>query len=114
MRKISVGRNLVAEVKTTIYKVPSRHTAQWDLLFVSNQAGNNKTVSVWWWDASQGVEVNVIDRYVLSGSQFLKFDGNAYVTLEEFDEVRITTELGSVMSSINSFDVSPSATSPLI
>ena len=113
MRRISVGKNLVAAVKTTIYTVPSQHFAQWDLLYVSNDAGNNKFVSVWWYDKSNNIEIYVIDKYVLSASQFLKFDGNAYVVLEEGDEIRILTEAGSVMSCINSFDINPATISPL-
>ena len=114
MRRMSVGKNLTANVKTTVYTVPNNHYAQWDLLYISNDAGNNKFVSVWWYDKSNNTEIYVIDSYILSASQFLKFDGNAYVILEEGDEIRILTETGSVMSCINSFDIYPAATSPLI
>jgi hypothetical protein len=114
MRRLSVGKNLVANVKTTIYTVPTQHYAQWDLLYVSNDAGNNKYVSVWWYDKSANIEIYIIDKYPLSASEFLKFDGNAYVILEEGDEIRILTEAGSIMSSVNSFDIYPANTSPLV
>ena len=114
MRPISVGKNLTANVKTTVYTVPPRHYAKWELLFISNQAGINKTVSVWWYDKTQNVEVNIIDEYVLTSSEYLKFDGAAFVVLEEGDEVRIITETGSTMSSVNTFEIYPSTTSPLI
>lgn len=114
MRPISVGRNLAANVKTTIYTVPSRHYAAWKLLFISNQAGVNKYVSVWWYDKTQNVEVNIIHQYPLTSSEYLRLDGQAYVVFEEGDEIRITTETGSVMSCVCTFEVSPSTTSPLI
>jgi hypothetical protein len=114
MRPISVGKNLTANVKTTIYTVPPRHYATWDLLFVTNHSGTNKTVSVWWYDKTQNIEVTIIDAYPLTSHEYLKFDGNAFVVLEEGDEVRIITEAGSVMSSVNTFEIYPSTTSPLI
>ena len=113
MRAISVGKNLTAGVKTTIYTVPSQHYAAWGLLFISNQAGVNKNVSVWWYDKTADIEINIIDEYPLTSSEFLKFDGEAYVVLEEGDEVRIITEAGSVMSCVNTFEIYPSTVSPL-
>ena len=113
MRAISVGKNLVAEVKTTIYTVPSQHYATWSLLYISNQAGVNKHVSVWWYDKTANTEINIIDEYPLTSSEFLKFDGEAYVVLEEGDEIRIITEAGSVMSCVNTFEIYPSTVSPL-
>ena len=114
MRPISIGRNLTANVKTTIYTVPARHYAAWKLLFISNQAGVNKTVSVWWYDKTQNIEINIIDEYSLSSSEYLRLDGQAYVVFEEGDEIRIITEAGSVMSCVCTFEVSSSTTSPLI
>ena len=107
MRRVSVGNVLTANVKTTVYTAPSNYTAQWDLLYVSNHSGVNKTLSVWWYDKSKNLEVVVIDGYPLTAHEFLKFDGNAYVVLEEGDEIRITSETGSLMSSINSFELNP-------
>lgn len=108
MRRVSVGHVLTAGVKTTVYTTPSSYIAQWDLLYVSNHSGVNKTLSVWWWDKSKNLEIVIIDGYPLTAHEFLKFDGNAYVVLEEGDEIRITSEAGSLMSSVNSFDLSPS------
>jgi len=48
MRRVSVGHVLTAGVKTTVYTTPSSYIAQWDLLYVSNHSGVNKTLSVWW------------------------------------------------------------------
>tara|TARA_R110000803_G_scaffold115418_2_gene183888 strand:+ start:244 stop:588 length:345 start_codon:yes stop_codon:yes gene_type:complete len=114
MRPISVGKNLVASVKTTIYQIPKGHFAEWLLLYVSNANGVNKEVTVWWYDKTANTEVLIIDRYPLTSSQFLKFDSSAYVVLEEGDEIRILTEAGSVMSCVNTFNIFASNTSPLV
>jgi len=104
MRPISVGVNLPAGTKTTVYTVPTGYYALWNLCYISNHTGNNKTVSVWWYDASANTEVTVIDAYQLATTQYLRFDGGAYVVLEEGDQVRITAEAASAMSSINTFE----------
>lgn len=105
MREISVGNNLTAATKTTVYTVPTGYYAKWNLCYISNHTGNNKTVSVWWYDSSANIEITVVDAYQLATTQFLRFDGGAYVVLEEGDQVRITPELGSTMSSINTFEL---------
>ena len=105
MRPISVGNNLTAGTKTTVYTVPTGYYAQWNLCYISNHTGNNKTVSVYWYDASAATEIIVIDAYELAATQYLKFDGGAYVVLEEGDQVRITPASGSSMSSINTFEL---------
>jgi len=105
MRQISVGNNLTAALKTTVYTVPTGYYALWNLCYVINHTGNNKTVGVFWYDKSTNVEIKVVDNYTLSPSQFLKFDGAAYVVLEEGDEIRVQSEAASTMSTINTFEV---------
>lgn len=105
MRAVTVGHNLTAGSKTTVYTVPSGYYAKWNLCFISNHTGNNKTVSVWWYDSSANTEVTVIDAYQLATTQFLRFDGGAYVVLEEGDQVRITPEAASAMSATNTFEL---------
>jgi hypothetical protein len=105
MRQVSVGNNLTATVKTTVYTVPTGYYALWNLCYVINHTGNNKTVNVFWYDKSTNVEIKVLDNYQLSHGQFVKFNEGAYVVLEEGDEIRVTAEAGSAMSSINTFEV---------
>lgn len=105
MREVSVGTNLVATVKTTVYTVPKGYYAKWNLCYIVNNTGNNKSVSAWWYDASEDEEFAVVSGYVLSPTQFLKFDGGAYVTLEEGDQVHLQSELGSTMAAINTFEL---------
>ena len=106
MRPISVGNNLTAGTKTTVYTVPTGYYAQWNLCYISNHTGSNKSVSVWWYDSSISTEVTIVDAYNLDARKFLQFGGGgAYVVLEEGDEIRITPESGSQMSSTNTFEL---------
>lgn len=105
MREVSVGNNLTANTKTTVYTVPTGYYAKWNLCYVVNNTGNNKTISAWWYDSSSSNEVTVLSGYVLSPTQYIKFDGGAYVVLEEGDQIRLQSELGSTMSSINTFEL---------
>jgi hypothetical protein len=105
MRQYSVGNNLAANVKTTVYTVPTGYYALWNLCYVVNTTGNNKTVDVYWYDKSANTEIVILDAYLLTHTNFIKFDGGAYIVLEEGDEVRILSEASSVMSSVNTFEV---------
>ena len=105
MREFSVGNNLAATVKTTCYTVPTGYYAKWNLCYVVNHSGNNKKIQVWWYDKSTSTEIPVLDNYILSPTQFIKFDGGAYVVLEEGDEIRAQSELDSTMSIINTFEL---------
>lgn len=105
MREVSVGNNLTAAVKTTVYTVPTGYFAKWNLCYVVNHTAGNKTVDVFWYDKSTNVEIKVLDNYSLTAGAFLKFDGGAYVVLEEGDQIRAESETGSDMSIINTFEV---------
>lgn len=104
MRPVSVGTILTQAAKTTVFKVPVGYYAHWTLAYAVNNTGNNKYIDILWYDVSTDVEMSVIYHYVISPTQFIKFDGS-YVVLEEGDEVRALTEAGSVMSVINTFEL---------
>ena len=105
MRELSVGNNLTANVKTTVYTVPTGYYAKWSLLFVVNHTGNNKHIDALWYDKSANTEIRVLDNYTLSPSQYIRFDGSAFVVLEEGDEIRLQSETGSDMSAINTIEL---------
>lgn len=105
MRQISVGNNLTAATKTTVYTVPTGYYALWNLCYIVNHTGNNKYIDVFWYDKSTNTEIKVLDNYILSAGNFLKFDGGAYIVLEEGDQIRTESETGSDMSIINTFEV---------
>jgi hypothetical protein len=105
MRPVSVGTTLTTTTKTTVYTVPVGYYAMWNLAYAVNHSGNNKYVDILWYDASTDAEYFVVDNYVLSPTQFLKFDGGAYVVLEEGDQVRVQVESGATMNVINTFEL---------
>lgn len=105
MRSVSVGNNLTAGTKTTAYTVPSGYYAKWNLCYVVNATGVNKTLDVAWYDASTATEVVILSGYPITAKEFVKFDGGAYVVLEEGDKVYLTAEAGSTMSATNTFEL---------
>jgi hypothetical protein len=104
-RPYSVGTILSDTTKTTIYTVPTGYYAKWNLCYVVNHSGNNKKIDVSWVDASETKEVFVLDKYVLAATAFVKFDGGAYVVLEEGDMIKAQAETGSIMHLINTLEL---------
>lgn len=104
-RPLSVGTILTDTTKTTIYTVPVGYYAKWNLCYVVNHSGNNKFIDVSWTDASTTNEIYILDQYVLANTAFVKFDGGAYVVLEEGDTVKAQAESGSTMHLINTFEL---------
>jgi hypothetical protein len=104
MRPVSVGTTLTTATKTTVFTVPVGYYAKWTLAYAVNHSGNNKPVDIVWYDSSAATEYHVIDAYVLTPTQFIKFD-NAYIVLEEGDEVRVQTEAATVMGILNTFEL---------
>ena len=98
MRLLSVGKNLTANVKTTVFTVPIRTIAKWTLAHISNHTGGDKSVSLWWYDSSENTEVVIIDGYNLDARKYVQFNGGAYIVLDEGDEIRVQSETGSAMS----------------
>lgn len=105
MRPVSVGTTLTTSTKTTVYTVPTGYYAMWNLAYAVNHSGNNKHIDIVWYDASENLEHFVLDNYVLSPTQFIKFDGGAYIVLEEGDQVRVQAEASSTFNVINTFEL---------
>ena len=94
----SVGKVLTAGVANTVYTCPDNYIAKMTLLFVSNHAGNNKTVQVQWNDVSASGTYHIVGGYTLAGNAYLKLDGS-YLVLNPGDTVLVTPEAGSTMDS---------------
>jgi hypothetical protein len=105
MRPQSVGTILTTTTKTTIFTVPVGYYAKWNLGYVVNHSGNNKFIDLVWYDSSENTEFYVLDQLVMSPTQFIKFDGGAYVVLEEGDEVRGQAESTATFHLINTFEL---------
>lgn len=105
MRPVSVGVNLTPAVKTTVFTVPTRQVAKFNLLFASNHTAAAKNFTAYWYDKSNNTEVSIVEDYPLAAKTFLKFDGGAYVALEEGDEIRLLVESGADCSAICTFEL---------
>jgi hypothetical protein len=103
-RSYSVGTILNTVTKTTVYTVPTGYYSKWNLCYVVNHTGNNKAIDVIWYDASTNTEYYILDGYVLSPTGFIKFDGGAYVVLEEGDQIRAQADLDATFHMINTFE----------
>jgi hypothetical protein len=92
----SLGKVLTAGVANTVYTCPPNYIAKMTLLFVSNHAGNNKTVQIEWNDVSASGTYHIVGGYNLTANAFLKLDGS-YLVLNPGDTVLVTPEAGSTM-----------------
>jgi len=104
-RPLSVGTILTDTTKTTIYTVPVGYYAKWNLAYATNHSGNNKFIDVLWYSLLTNTEYYILDNYVISPTQFIKFDGGAYVVLEEGDQIRAQAESGSVFHLVNTLEL---------
>ena len=102
---VSVGHNLTAGATTAVFKVPTGYAAKWNLMYLHNAAGSTKHITAKWYDATTASEYYVLNEYSMASKEYLKFDGGAYVVLDEGDEIRLTPETGSTYSSINTFEL---------
>lgn len=100
MRSVSSGVILVPTVKTTIFTVPTKYQGKWTLLYAHNGTASAKNFSCWWYDVSNNTEIPIVYEYPLAASDYLKFDGGAYVLLEEGDEIRAQIATGATNASV--------------
>ena len=106
MRPVSVGVNPTAAVLTTVYTVPTGYYAKFTVMYIHNTGGSTKHITVQWYDASTATTLDILTAYDLTTKQYLQFDGNAYIVLEEGDRIQITTQSASTFSFIATFEVS--------
>jgi hypothetical protein len=105
MRPQSVGVNPTAAVLTTVYTVPTGYYAKFTVMYIHNTGGSTKHITVQWYDASTATTLDILTSYDFTSKQYLQFDGNAYIVLEEGDRIQITTQSASSFSFIATFEV---------
>jgi hypothetical protein len=105
MRPVSVGVNPTANTLTTVYTVPTGYYAKFTVMYIHNTGGSTKHITVQWYDASSATTLDILTNYDLTSKQYLQFDGNAYIVLEESDRIQITTQSASSFSFIATFEV---------
>ena len=104
MRALSVGVSPAAAVDTTVYTCPKGYYAKFTVMYIHNTGGSTKHITVQWFDASASTTLDILTQYNFTSKNYLQFDGNAYIVLEEDDKIKITTEAGSTFSFIATFE----------
>ena len=104
MRAISVGVNPTAAVDTTVYTCPKGYYAKFTVMYIHNTGGSTKHITVQWFDASANSTLDILTNYDFTAKNYLQFDGNAYIVLEEGDKIKITTQSASTFSFIATFE----------
>lgn len=99
----TVGKNLTANTDNVMFEVRANTIADIYLLYITNADVNNKKISVKWYDASTNETYYIINGYTLAANAFLKLDGS-YIKLDAGDKLICNPELGSVMSSIVTYE----------
>jgi len=106
VRPLSVGANLTANTATTLYTVPTGYYAKCVLLHASNNGSSNKHISFTWYDTSASASIPITFEYTLtSKSTFTEIDVNQYIVMEEGDYLTATSETGSTISVIATFEI---------
>ena len=105
MRPVSVGVSPTAATLTTVYTVPTGYYALFNLLYAHNATGSTKHFTATWYDSSSTTSYNILFEYSLSSKEYLKFDGGAYIVLEEGDQLRVTTEASSTYTFLATFEL---------
>ena len=104
MRALSVGISPTAAVDTTVYTCPTGYYSKFTVMYIHNTDNATKHITVQWFDASASSTLDILTSYSFTSKDYLQFDGNAYIVLEEGDKIKITTESGSTFSFIATFE----------
>jgi hypothetical protein len=104
MRALSVGVSPTAAVDTTVYTCPRGYYSKFTVMYIHNTGGSTKHITVQWFDASANTTLDILTQYDLTSKNYLQFDGNAYIVLEEGDKIKITTQSASLFSFIATFE----------
>ena len=86
-RKVTAAITRTVTDKVTLYTVPTRNRAEWELLYVISLTGND-TPAVYWYDASANVEYQVLGAKNLGAGDYVLLN-NAVVVMEEDDQIRV-------------------------
>ena len=73
-------------------------------MYIHNTGGSTKHITVQWFDASTNTTLDILTQYDFTSKNYLQFDGNAYIVLEEGDKIKITTQSASSFSFIATFE----------
>jgi len=105
VRPVSVSSNPTANTLTTLYTVPKGYYARVGLIHANNATGSNKHVTFDWVDTSASVTVSVIYQFTIASKTSLSFGLPFYFVMEEDDILKVTTESGSTMAVVATFEI---------
>jgi len=105
VRPVSVSSNPTANTLTTLYTVPKGYYARVGLIHANNATSSNKHVTFDWVDTSASVTVSVIYQYTITSKTSLSFGLPYYFVMEEDDVLKVTTESGSTMGVVATFEI---------
>ena len=104
MRALSVGISPTAAVDTIVYTCPRGYYSKFTVMYIHNTGGSTKHITVQWFDSSANSTLDILTALDFSTKEYLQFDGNAYIVLEEGDKIKITTQSASTFSFIATFE----------
>ena len=99
MRPLSIGINPTAGVTTNAYTVPTGYYALFNLLYVHNTGGSTKHITVQWYDSSAATAIDILTEVTYSSKSYTQFS-NAYIVLEQGDQLRLAPQAGSTFAVI--------------
>ena len=99
MRPVSIGINPTAGVTTNAYTVPTGYYTLLNLLYIHNTGGSTKHITVQWYDASAATTIDILTAVSYSSKSYTQFD-NAYIVLEQGDQLRLTPDAASTFAVI--------------
>ena len=107
MRPVSVGKVLAAATATTLYTVPTGYYVSCVHLHVANSTSSNKHITISWYDTSASLSIPItFETTISSKTSFDAMTSSQYFVMEEGDYITATSEAGSTMSIIGTFEVS--------
>tara|TARA_R110000822_G_scaffold5275_5_gene22665 strand:- start:40 stop:387 length:348 start_codon:yes stop_codon:yes gene_type:complete len=110
--KHSVGKQLTAAAANTMFVVPSGYKAEVSTIFVSNNVGQNKTVTVYWQHAHDiNHKIYIVTAFVISANQYLIFQDKQLI-MQTGDSIVVTPDSDTSMSCIVSMDLYKENTTP--
>lgn len=102
-RKVSAAKTRTVTDKITLFTVPSRNRAEWELLYVISLTGTDSP-TVYWYDASENVEYTIFGAKNLGAGDYILF-GDPVIVLEENDEVRIKNSSTNTVTYVSTFNL---------
>jgi hypothetical protein len=91
-RRVSTALSKSTAAKETLFTVPTKQTAYWELLFVANTGANNKSATIYWYDKSKNSEIAIINKTFNSGESVEWGGDGKYVAMDEGDEIRVAIQ----------------------